>query len=81
MTQLSAARRRFPPLAGRLRDEDKRPGDEGKLGFYHPFPSRAAVGPHLADYADDVNVYVCVRACVFFLLCAGEVNQMCVSPS
>lgn len=63
----------FPWLASRLHDEDKRPGNEGKWGFYHPFPSHTVAGPRSPDC-------LCVCTCVCVLL-HWEVNQMCVPIS
>lgn len=57
-------------MASRLRDKDKRPGNEGKWGFYHPFPSHTVVGPHSPDCLYERGVCV-------FLHC--QVNQMCIS--
>lgn len=63
-------------LASRLHDEDKRPGNEGKWGFYHPFPSHTVAGPHSPDCLYEMGVCACVRAHVCF--CAGKLTK-CVS--
>lgn len=54
----------FPWLARRPRDKDKRPGNEGKWGFYHPFPLSHRYRPTLPRL---------LRVCVCF--CTGKLTK------